>query len=137
MAWMALPAERYSAERRQQVVADIERRLLASNDVVGVGIIDNMLLNALGNSSTLVNVTLSAAERNDGLEIDDAAADSGFFSAAGLTLVRGRTFTSADTPDRERVAIVNEAMVQKFWPGQTQSGGRSTPIRTSTRSLAS
>ena len=123
MVWMALPNDRYSAEQQQQAVANIERRLLASNDVVGVGVIDNMLLNALGNSTTLINVDgLQPPKGTVGFEIDDTAADSGFFSAAGLTLVKGRTFTSADTPARERVAIINEAMVEKFWPGQEALG---------------
>lgn len=123
MVWMALPTDRYSEDRRQQVVADIERRLLASNDVVGVGVVENMMLNALGNNSTLINVDgFQAPKGTTGFEIDETAADSGFVAAAGLTLVRGRTFTSADVPARERVAIINETMVQKFWPGQDALG---------------
>ncbi len=123
LVWMALPADRYPDDRRAQAVADIERRVAASNDVIGVGVIGNMLLNALGNNTTLVNVDgFQPPKGTIGFEIDDTAADSGFFSAAGLTLVRGRTFTSADVPGHERVAIVNETMVQKFWPGQDAIG---------------
>ena len=123
MVWMALPSDRYPADRRLQAVDDIERRLRGVNDVVGVGVIGDMLLNALGNNSTLVNVDgYQPPKGATGFEIDDTVADSGFFDAAGMTLVSGRLFNSADVPGRERVAIINQAMVQEFWPGQDPVG---------------
>jgi putative ABC transport system permease protein len=39
---------------------------------------------------------------------------SGFFRTLGIPLIAGRDFTSADTADGPKVAIVNEAFVRKF-----------------------
>jgi predicted permease len=123
MVWMALPGDRYPAERRQQAVADIERRMRGLDDVTGVGVIEFMLLNALGNNSKTVNVDgFQPPKGTTGFDIDATTADSGFFDAAGLTLVRGRVFNSSDVPGRDRVAIVNQVMAQKFWPGQDAVG---------------
>jgi len=123
LVWMALPTDRYPAGRREQAMAEIERRLRARDDVANAGIIEFMLLNSLGNNSRTVNVDgFQPPKGTTGFDIDATSADSGFFDAAGLKLVSGRVFNSADTPDREKVAIVSQAMVQKFWPGQDGIG---------------
>ncbi|MGH7620495.1 MAG: ABC transporter permease, partial [Gemmatimonadaceae bacterium] len=123
MVWMALPVDRYAADRRVQAVADIERRVRGQDDVSGVGVIEFMLLNALGNNSRTINVDgFQPPKGTTGFEIDATSADSGFFDAAGVTLTRGRLFNSSDTPDRERVVLINETMAQKFWPGQDAVG---------------
>jgi ABC-type antimicrobial peptide transport system permease subunit len=55
-------------------------------------------------------------------DVDWAAADSGYIGAIGLTLVRGRNISSADTRAAPRVAVINEAMPKKFWPGREAIG---------------
>ena len=37
---------------------------------------------------------------------------------------RGRTFTSADTPGAPKVAVVNEALAARLWPGEDPLGQR-------------
>jgi len=40
----------------------------------------------------------------------------GYFATLGVPLVRGRDFADTDIDGRQRVAIVNEAMANRFWP---------------------
>ncbi len=123
LVWMALPSDRYPGERRMQVVAEIERRVRGLDDVSGAGVISDMLLNSLGSNSQ--RITADGVQPPPGqtaFDIDQTTADSGLFDAIGLTLVRGRVFNSSDTPARDRVAIVNQAMVDKFWPGSDAVG---------------
>jgi predicted permease len=120
---MALPGDRYPAARRQQALAEIERRMRALPDVTDAGAIEFMLLNALGNNSSIINVDgFQPPKGTTGFEIDATSADSAFFGAAGVTLLSGRLFNSADVPGRERVVVINQAMAQKFWPGQNAVG---------------
>ena len=45
-----------------------------------------------------------------------------FFSAMGLPIVAGRGFDSRDRIDSPRVAIINETMAQRFFPGGSPIG---------------
>ena len=46
-----------------------------------------------------------------------------YFETMGVRLVRGRTFTNADRADAPLVAVVNETMEKKLWPGKSAIGG--------------
>jgi len=49
-----------------------------------------------------------------------------FFDAMGVPIVRGRDFTAADRDGAPLVAIVDESMAQRFWPGADPIGKRVT-----------
>jgi predicted permease len=48
----------------------------------------------------------------------------GYFAAVGIPLVRGREFTERDTANSALVAIVNESVVRRYFPGQDPVGKR-------------
>jgi ABC-type antimicrobial peptide transport system permease subunit len=48
----------------------------------------------------------------------------GYLAAAGMRLVRGRTFTSADRPGGQPVALVNETAARHHWAGRDPVGQR-------------
>lgn len=48
--------------------------------------------------------------------------DSGYFATLGVPLLAGRGFSTADTRDAPPVAIVNETLARRFWPGQNPLG---------------
>jgi putative ABC transport system permease protein len=47
-----------------------------------------------------------------------------FFETMGIPLSTGRPFNSSDVRGGERVAVVNQAMAETFWPGADPIGGR-------------
>jgi predicted permease len=47
-----------------------------------------------------------------------------FFRAAGMTLVRGRFFTSTDMPESPGVAVLSEALVRRDFEGRDPVGAR-------------
>ncbi len=61
----------------------------------------------------------------------------GYFDTLGTRLLRGRDFAAADAAGAERVAIVNEALARKFFPGrdpvglhyETEERGEWRPVR--------
>jgi predicted permease len=71
---------------------------------------------------------------NDGITISDGK-DAGqqsatglvyitpdYFSALQIPILRGRTFTDADGPDTQHVAIVNQSFARKFFHGENPVG---------------
>jgi predicted permease len=56
------------------------------------------------------------------LAFDFNAVSPDYFRTLGMAPSRGRTFTGDDTADALRVAIVNEATVRRYWPGQDAVG---------------
>jgi predicted permease len=54
--------------------------------------------------------------------VDKVAADTGFITAAGFRLLRGRAFTATDQVGTPPVAIVNQAFAERFWPGREAVG---------------
>ncbi|MEO5959974.1 MAG: ABC transporter permease, partial [Opitutaceae bacterium] len=47
-----------------------------------------------------------------------------YFKAMGIPLLRGRAFTAADGAGAPRVALINEAMAKKYFPGEDPIGQR-------------
>lgn len=50
--------------------------------------------------------------------------DPTFLTSSGVTLLQGRNFTDRDSENAPRVAIVNQLLAQRFWPGQEPLGKR-------------
>ncbi|HEX6050816.1 MAG TPA: ABC transporter permease [Gemmatimonadaceae bacterium] len=47
-----------------------------------------------------------------------------FFTTLGIRLVSGRTFTSAEARDSTPVAVINQTMARRLWPGSVALGRR-------------
>lgn len=56
--------------------------------------------------------------------VDWEVAGPGYFDAAGIPVVRGRAFTAEDRSDAARVALVNETLARRWWPGTDPLGSR-------------
>jgi macrolide transport system ATP-binding/permease protein len=50
--------------------------------------------------------------------------DAEYFKTLGVPLLNGRHFTTADTPESPRIAIVNETFVKTYWSGEDAIGRR-------------
>ena len=51
----------------------------------------------------------------------------GYIRMLGQRLVKGRDLVESDRPGSEDVAVINEAMVQRFWPGEDPIGKHIRP----------
>jgi len=47
-----------------------------------------------------------------------------YFSTMRIPIVRGRAILDSDTQTSQRVAVINEAMAEKYWPGRDPIGRR-------------
>ncbi len=123
MLWLAIPTDRYDSTKRQLLLDDIERRMARIPGVVTVGAIDNILLNPLSQQSKRIKVPgFTPPKGKTSFDVDFAAADSGLLGAIGVAVLRGRGITAADVRTAPRIALVNELMANKFWPGKDAIG---------------
>ena len=113
---VSFPTNRYTTDEVQQVARRLLDRFRALPGVDAVGLTDRLPLGWNGGSID-VNVAGHAPPPDeDAFRVERAIVDPVFFEAAGIPMVRGRSFTDADGPDGPRVAIISEAMVRRFWP---------------------
>ena len=73
-------------------------------------------------------LTAEGADRLGGerLQFRTDEVSAGFFNTLRTPLLRGRLFSAEDGPRAQRVAIVNEAMASRIWPGRDPIGRRFT-----------
>jgi len=58
------------------------------------------------------------------INADQRTVSGRYFEVMGIPLRRGRSFDDRDTPDRPRVAIIDDRMADEFWPHQDPIGKR-------------
>jgi predicted permease len=117
-ATFSVPAQR--ADLYHRVLEQIQ----AVPGVENAGIIDDLF-------SENPREFLLTVERDGGtvserlrLTRDEISAD--FFKAVGTPLLRGRFFSIGDRPEAPLVAIINEAMARRSWPGHDAVGRKFT-----------
>jgi len=59
-----------------------------------------------------------------GITVSSNIVSDQYFSLMRIPILKGRAFDSRDLASSPRVAIVNEFMAQKYWPGRNPIGGR-------------
>jgi predicted permease len=50
-----------------------------------------------------------------------------YFETIGMRLLRGRSFSAADTPESAPVTVINEALARRIWPNEDPIGKRIKP----------
>jgi putative ABC transport system permease protein len=113
-----LPDARYP--KGTQITAfynDLASRLKTLPGVESVGLGSSVLLSALPQSASLSvggRPPLNPNVRNAPVPYDSVT--EAFFTTLRIPLRRGRLFTEADTPTAQRVVVVNESLVRRFFP---------------------
>ena len=59
-------------------------------------------------------------EPGDTIEFTTVSTD--YFKTIAVPIVQGRGFTDGDRPDTPRVAVINETMARRYWPGESPIG---------------
>jgi predicted permease len=90
--------------------------------VESAGIIENLFIG--GNPEQVI--TAEGGTAAEQLRLRNDAVSGAFFQTISAPLLKGRFFTAGDGPDSPRVAIVNDALARRLWPGLDPIGRRYT-----------
>jgi predicted permease len=77
-----------------------------------------------GGGSTSVKPEGYVPQANESMETQVALITPNYFQTMEIPIVRGRDFTQQDSVSTERVVIVNETFVNRYWPHQEAIGKR-------------
>jgi len=114
LAWTQDP----DPEMREEIVSRL--RGILGVQRVAYAIRSPLSLSEMG---IAVSVLLpSHPEVRDPLKIKFNAVSPDFLDVIGTRVIRGRGFTQADDQSGPPVVLINQAMAQKYWPGQNPLG---------------
>ena len=100
---------------------EIEAALLAQPLIDRVAMADRLPLGPEIRTDDYLLPGLPSEAPDGTWEIDYGTVMPGYFEAMGVELLRGRAFTAADV-EGDRVAIVSQAFVDRFYPGEDVVG---------------
>jgi hypothetical protein len=108
----------YNEERGREFHRMALERAASVPGVDSVAIAKDVPFN-VGSARTLV---LQGQDSSRGHVTLTSVTSPGYFRTVGIPMVRGRDFNPTDVKTAPRVAIVNEAAAEYFWPGQDPVG---------------
>ncbi|HEV8238809.1 MAG TPA: ABC transporter permease [Thermoanaerobaculia bacterium] len=115
----------YDAVRTKEFYDLLERRAAAAAGVTSVALTESppLSLDAFEALSFVPEGFQMPRDRESFTSAMDTV-DEGYFATMGVPILRGRGFLRADTAEAPRVAIVNERLAERYWPGQDAVGKR-------------
>ncbi len=136
IAWIGLSAQRYDDPAAERFYRQLVEKVENLPGVQAVGLVDNLALGGTSFNHSRVNIPgVNPPPGETAHQIDSVEIGPGYFDAAGVEILSGRTFSwSTDLPDGNPVMIISKAMAEKFWPGEdavgkTILGGSNTEFR--------
>ncbi len=110
-------SEASGAEFDRQLVAKLE----ALPGIQSVALSSRVPL-GFGGGSTSVKPEGYVAQANESMETQVAIITPNYFQTMQIPIVKGRDFRLQDTKNSQRVVIVSEAFVNRYWPNQEAVG---------------
>ena len=114
---LSSPPASYSPERIDTLFRDVEDRLKRTPGIERAGLA--LYAPLTNNWGELVFVDgKPPAEMSEKFVSSWDRVGVGYFETVGQPVLRGRSFTDLDTPSSEKVAVVSEAFVRRFFPDE-------------------
>ncbi len=129
MAIQAFIWDRYSKpEQREAYVKDTLEKIESLPDVEAAGVTTAIPLLESSQTSSLPFEVDGKPPQPAGQEpvAQFTIASANYFSAIGAKLLNGRLFNQFDLKDAPKVALINETMARRNWPGENPVGAKFT-----------
>lgn len=118
-----LRLQHYTPAKEREFAEQVQERVAGLPGVQSVGLTAFLPISNSGMRGG-VNIEGYQAQPGEDTELDLNIVGPGYFQTMGIALTRGRDFTEQDNESAQPVAIINEAMAQRYWPDQDPTGKR-------------
>jgi predicted permease len=116
---------RYDNARAEAFYRSLKERVQALPGATSVGMTSVMPLNQdYDDPVAIVPEGYELPRGKESLSVLSSRIDEGYLQTMDIPLVSGRGILAGDTADSPRVALVNQAMATRYWPGQSAIGKR-------------
>ena len=116
---------RYDEAQTQAFYRQLKERALAIPGVTSVGMTSVMPLNQDNREATaIVPEGYELPTGTQSVNMLSSRIDEGYLTTMSVPIVAGRGIASTDTADSPRVAMVNQTLAARYWPGQNAVGKR-------------
>jgi putative ABC transport system permease protein len=112
----------HGAAEQKQYIQRALKNIEAVPGVESAAAITHLPLSNAGRSTLKFVPTDHVVPASDAPEADYRSVNASYFRVAGVPLLRGRQFLETDAENAPHVAIVNESLARKIWPGQDAVG---------------
>jgi putative ABC transport system permease protein len=114
----------YKPQQSQEFFRQLLERVRALPDVESAAVASHLPLTFEVRDTTGVPDGKQSLPIEEWSQIDNANVGPGYFEAIGIPMVRGRAFEERDLARGRHLGVVNEALAQRFWPGEDPVGKR-------------
>jgi putative ABC transport system permease protein len=120
-----LPEDQFNTEEAQRYLRTIQERLRRRPEVADAQVSTSAELTFLTYvHKAPVEVEGFEPSKDESRVFSSNAVTPGYLEMMGVELQRGRTFDERDRSGAPLAAVVNEAFVERFWPGDSGLGRR-------------
>ena len=118
---MSLPAPNNTPQQRDELFQAMAARVRTMSGIQSASVAATIAgNNSIGTSVHVPGMDSIPTANVQGPYLN--AVDADFFATIGARVLQGRNFSGADNATSMRVAIINETMARKVWPGQNAVG---------------
>jgi predicted permease len=122
IAWLDLAASEIPQDTRETLWRDLKERILAQPGIRAVTAASRLPLSLSSDFTTFRIPGVEPPSGEEGFRLDVVYVDPGYFRTMGIPLLSGRSFSPADDASAPGVVMVNQAMANRFWPGESPVG---------------
>ena len=122
---ISIPDTKYSThDAQRRFVAELVQHVEAIPGVSAAGVVNALPLTGDNSSTTITIEGVPFVDGPNRPNTNDRPTTPGYLEAMRIPLLRGRPLSARDTADAPHVALINETMAARFWPGQDALGRR-------------
>jgi predicted permease len=117
---LSFPAERYAGEELRPALDDLERRLEARGEVAAATVMSDIPLRSGYSAAYLWRADATADDDRIRFYLHRVGPD--WFETMGTPIRAGRAIEAADAESEAQVAVISQALADRFYPGEDPVG---------------